>query len=320
MDNLAVLSLLAFLPILAVGVLLVGLRWPAKHAMPVGFLIVVLVALFVWEMTPTAIAASTVQGLLIAATLLYIVFGALLLLETLTKSGAMATIRAGFTSISPDRRVPGRSSSAGCSAASSRARRASARPAAVVRPLLLALGFPAMAAVMVGLFIQSTPVSFGAVGTPMLVGVQNGLVRPGRRRSTRRSGRQRAGVRVGEHRAAGRPHPRDRRDAHPADLSCMLCGFFGERKRFADGPGPSGRSRCSPAFAMTIPYVAVAGILGPEFPSLLGGLLGLALVMFTSARASSCRSRPGTSPPATAGRPTGWAASRPTRTTSPSAR
>ena len=53
----------------------------------------------------TAIAASTVQGLLIAATLLYIVFGALLLLETLTKSGAMATIRAGFTSISPDRRV-----------------------------------------------------------------------------------------------------------------------------------------------------------------------------------------------------------------------
>ena len=105
MDNLAVLSLLAFLPILTVGVLLVGFRWPAKWAMPIGFIVVVLVALFVWQMTPTAILASTVQGLLIAATLLYIVFGALLLLETLTKSGAMSTIRAGFTSISPDRRV-----------------------------------------------------------------------------------------------------------------------------------------------------------------------------------------------------------------------
>jgi lactate permease len=41
----------------------------------------------------------------IAAGLLYIVFGALLLLATLTASGAMVTIRAGFTRISPDRRV-----------------------------------------------------------------------------------------------------------------------------------------------------------------------------------------------------------------------
>jgi lactate permease len=75
-DNLAVLSLLALAPILTVGILLVGLRWPAKRAMPIGFVVVVLIALLVWEMSPTAIAASTVQGLLIAATLLYIVFGA----------------------------------------------------------------------------------------------------------------------------------------------------------------------------------------------------------------------------------------------------
>ncbi|MBW3551425.1 MAG: MFS transporter, partial [Proteobacteria bacterium] len=127
-----------FLPILTVGVLLVGFRWPAKSAMPVGFVIVVLIALFVWEMTPTAIAASTVQGLLIAATLLYIVFGALLLLETLTKSGAMSTIRAGFTSISPDRRVQAiivgwlfGSFIEGASGFGT--------PAAVVAPLLLAL-------------------------------------------------------------------------------------------------------------------------------------------------------------------------------------
>lgn len=125
MDNLAVLSLLALLPILVVGVLLAGLRWPAKRAMPVGFVIVVLVALLVWGMSPTAIAASAIQGLLVALTLLYIVFGALLLLETLTKSGAMATIRAGFTSISPDRRV--QAIIVGwCSAASSRARPGSA--------------------------------------------------------------------------------------------------------------------------------------------------------------------------------------------------
>ncbi|PAF11628.1 hypothetical protein CHH61_26295, partial [Shouchella clausii] len=48
-------------------------------------------------------------------------------------------------------------------------------PAAVAVPLLVGLGFPAMAAVIAGMVIQSTPVSFGAVGTPMLVGVQTGL-------------------------------------------------------------------------------------------------------------------------------------------------
>src|SRR5699024_3070017 len=48
-------------------------------------------------------------------------------------------------------------------------------PAAVVAPLLLALGFPAIAAVLAGLIIQSTPVSFGAVGTPMVLGIGSGL-------------------------------------------------------------------------------------------------------------------------------------------------
>ena len=48
-------------------------------------------------------------------------------------------------------------------------------PAAVAAPLMVAIGFPALAAVVFGMMIQSTPVSFGAVGTPMIVGVQGGL-------------------------------------------------------------------------------------------------------------------------------------------------
>src|SRR5690606_4539660 len=48
-------------------------------------------------------------------------------------------------------------------------------PAAVVAPLLVALGFPAAGAVMLGMMVQSTAVTFGAVGTPVLVGVQGGL-------------------------------------------------------------------------------------------------------------------------------------------------
>ena len=282
MDNLAVLSLLALSPIAVVGVLLVGFRWPAKFAMPIGFAVVVVVALFVWEMSPTAVVASSIQGLIIAGTLLYIVFGALLLLETLTKSGAMSTIRGGFTTISPDRRVQAiiigwlfGSFIEGASGFGT--------PAAVVAPLLLALGFPAMAAVMVGLVIQSTPVSFGAVGTPMLVGVTGGLADgPGVNERVEFLGltfpAYIEGISVNVailHAIVG--------TLIPLFVACMLTGFFGEHKRFADG------LKIWPfaiyaAFAMTVPYVLVAIFLGPEFPSLFGGLIGLALVMFTSSK------------------------------------
>ena len=174
MDNLAVLSLLALLPLLLVGVLLAGFRWPAKFAMPVGYLAAVVVALTVWQMSFTGVLAATIEGLIVAITMLYIVFGALLLLATLTVGGAMATIRAGFNNISADRRIQAiiigwlfGSFIEGVSGFGT--------TAAVVAPLLLAMGFPAMAAVMIGLIVQSTPVSFGAVGTPILVGVANGL-------------------------------------------------------------------------------------------------------------------------------------------------
>ena len=282
MDNLALLSLLALAPILVVGVLLAGFRWPAKTAMPVGFVVVVVIALFVWEMDPRAIAASAVQGLLVALTLLYIVFGALLLLETLTKSGAMATIRAGFTSISPDRRVQAiivgflfGSFIEGASGFGT--------PAAVVAPLLLALGFPAMAAVMVGLIIQSTPVSFGAVGTPILVGVNGGLSGAGpvedriAELGTDMPGfLERIGLQVAlMHATIG--------TLIPLILACMLTGFFGERRRFADGLAVAPFALFA-AFSMTIPYVIVAAVLGPEFPSLLGGLIGLSVVMFAASR------------------------------------
>jgi lactate permease len=42
-------------------------------------------------------------------------------------------------------------------------------------PLLVAIGFPALAAVLVALIIQSTPSTFGAVGTPILIGIDAGL-------------------------------------------------------------------------------------------------------------------------------------------------
>jgi lactate permease len=281
-DNLAVLSLLALLPLLVVGVLLAGFRWPAKFAMPVGYVIAVVVALLVWQVSFRGVLAATLEGLVVAVTMLYIVFGALLLLSTLTVGGAMATIRAGFNGISPDRRVQAiiigwlfGSFIEGVSGYGT--------TAAVVAPLLLAMGFPAMAAVMVGLIVQSTPVSFGAVGTPILVGVAGGL-----------GGDPAVAERVS---VLGLTMPEFINSIGfytaamhgivgilvPLILVTLLTGFFGPERRFRDGLAVWPFAVYA-SLAMTVPYVLVARFLGPEFPSMFGGLVGLALVMFTSSR------------------------------------
>ncbi|WP_113902875.1 MULTISPECIES: L-lactate permease [Brevibacterium] len=285
MDNLALAALLALTPILLAGVLLIGFRWPAKYAMPVGLIAAALVANLAWQIEWITIGASIVQGLLVAIGLLWIVFGALLLLATVTRSGAIQTIRAGFVSISPDRRVQV-IIIAWLFGSFIEGAAGFGTPAAVVAPLMLALGFPAIAAVLAGLIIQSTPVSFGAVGTPMVVGIGTGLAQEDGSMSSDVAARA-AELGLGQSEFV----------AHTATqvalihaicgilipllLSCMMTGFFGQRRRFTDGLAIAPFAIYS-ALAMIVPYLLVANLLGPEFPSLLGGLIGLAIVVTTS--------------------------------------
>src|SRR5690606_23032137 len=89
------LAFCAFSPILLAAILLIGLRWPARRAMPLVFLLTVGIALFVWDMSFNRVLASTLQGLVITAGVLWIIFGAILLLNTLKHSGGITAIRAG---------------------------------------------------------------------------------------------------------------------------------------------------------------------------------------------------------------------------------
>lgn len=283
MDNIALLSLLALTPILLAGILLAGFRWPAKYAMPLSYVVALLIAWTTWEMQPAALAAASLEGLIVAATLLYIVFGALLLLSTITVSGAMERIKSGFNHISPDRRIQAviigwlfGSFIEGASGFGT--------PAAIVAPLMLAMGFPAMAAVTVGLIIQSTPVSFGAVGTPMVLGVGSGMDENslGLQERLAELGMTYpeyvAGIGVQTaliHMVAGL--------LIPLILAVLLTGFFGERRSFVEGLKIWPFALYA-SLAVTIPSVTVAYLLGPEFPSLIGGLVGLTVVMLTSSR------------------------------------
>ena len=99
------LPLLAFSPILFAGILLVGFRLPAKFSMPIIFFQTCFLAFFIWKLSITRILASIIQGLVITSGILWIIFGAILLLNTLKYSGAITTIRSGFSNISPDRRI-----------------------------------------------------------------------------------------------------------------------------------------------------------------------------------------------------------------------
>ena len=172
--NIEILALIAFLPILISGFLLVGLRIPAKIAMPLIFIFTVLLAYFIWGMSINRILASTLQGLVISAGIIWIIFGAIMLLNTLKYSGGISTIRRGFSDLSADRRIQVILIAwlFGCFIEGASG---FGTPAAVAAPLMVAVGFPALAAVVFGMMIQSTPVSFGAVGTPLIVGVQGGL-------------------------------------------------------------------------------------------------------------------------------------------------
>lgn len=272
------LAVLSLLPIAAVGWFLVILRWPASRAMPISYLAAAVLALFVWQVPVVQVGAASVKGLIIAAELLYIVFGAILLLNTLEESGALRRIRRTFGDITPDRRIQviivawlfGSfiEGSAGFGT-----------PAAVAVPLLVGLGFPALAAVIAGMMIQSTPVSFGACGTPILVGVNTGL-------SGNAAVQQFAldagyvewtqflamiGVKVALlHAITG--------TLIPLFVVGVMTRFFGRNRSLWEGLAVW-RFALFAALAMTIPYLAVAYLLGPEFPTLVGGLVGLAIVV-----------------------------------------
>ncbi|MBT7912046.1 MAG: L-lactate permease [Verrucomicrobia bacterium] len=271
-------ALLSFLPILAVGVLLVGFRLPASRAMPVSYLVAAGLALFVWQVPGVQVAAASIKGLSLTLRLLFIIFGAILLLNTLKHSGALAVIRNGFTNISADRRVQV-IIIAWLFGAFIEGAAGFGTPAAVTVPLMVGLGFPAMAAVVAGMIIQSTPVSFGAVGTPILVGVNKGLAGDESVKTVV------ADMGFGQwdgflafvgfkvallHAIVGM--------LIPLLLVVFMTRFFGKNKSAREGLAVWPFALFA-SFALTVPYVLVAWFLGPEFPSLLGALIGLAIVV-----------------------------------------
>jgi len=249
--------------------------------MPISFLATAVMALAVWDIPIVDIVASTIQGLFITFDILYIIFGAIVLLNLLKYSRALRAIREGFADISKDRRVQV-VIIAWLFGSFIEGAAGFGTPAAIVAPLLVGLRFPAFCAVMLGMMVQSTPVSFGALGTPILVGVSGGIQSPELTAELLSSGLefseyiQLVTVNVALlHGITG--------ILMPTLMVCMMTRFFGKNKSWKEG------LRILPftifgGLAFTIPYVLTGLYLGPEFPSLLGALIAIPIVVVAAKR------------------------------------
>ena len=275
-----ILQLLASLtPVISVMLFLVLLRMPASKAMPISMLVTALAAVFIWQMDTTLLAASVLEGLLSAITPLTIIFGAVFLLNTLKYSGAMDTIRAGFTNISADARVQviiicwlfGAfiEGSAGFGT-----------PAAIGAPLLVLLGVPPIAAAVVALIADSASVSFGAIGLPVLFGMEQGLMQ---------GGVSMASTQIAEHGGTYADFAQFiamhmitidliTGSLIPLVMVAMLTGFFGRNKSFKEGLA-IWKFAIFAGLAFTVPAWIINYIAGPEFPSVIGSLVGMAMVI-----------------------------------------
>ncbi|PID21131.1 lactate permease [Sporosarcina sp. P3] len=267
------LLLLGVFPIIVLFFLLIILRWSAKNSMIVAFLIVLVLSYFVWEVPVNQIVGASFVGIGTTFNIGLIIFGALLLLNTLKESGALGVIRRSISSVTADRRIQviiilwifGAFLEGAAGFGST---------GAVIGSMLIGLGFPAMAAALMVMIFQSFSVTFGAAGTPVIIGINDGLG----------SGNIEF-VNNALHIASWDQFLLDITaqiaTIHgvvgifvPLFMVVLLAGFFGEKRSFREGFG-AWKFAIFGGLCVAVPYVLSAYLLGPEFPSLLGGLIGI---------------------------------------------
>ena len=269
--------LLAAVPLLIAGVLMLGFLWSATRAMPVAWITAVVIGFAVWGMPGNWVAAASINGVITALTILWIVFGALLLLYTLQEAGAFDRINEGFAAVSDDRRVQivliGFFLATFIEGAAG-----FGTPAAVVAPLLLALGFPALAAVIAAIIGHIIAVTYGAVGTPIIIGIENPLgvyeeaITAGGYASVTEFSNQVAAWAATYHALIG--------FMMPFIGVLMIVHFFGDDDEGSLGPALEVAPLCLFAgISFAIPYWVSAWYITAEFPSLIGSMVGGAITV-----------------------------------------
>ena len=264
-------ALLAITPIfLAVALMLV--RFKAGTALIIAWLAGCFIAFFGWRMELPYILGFSVSGFIRSLDIILVVFGAILLLNLLKANGNIAVIGSSLGRVSQDRRVQilvvswlfggFLEGAAGFGT-----------PAALAAPLLVGMGFPVFPAALASLVANSTAISFGVAGTPTnaaLTAIARSMEQqlPGVEMAAYSS--QLTFVTAILHASIGILVPfivitiiivlfDENRDFKRACQALPICVFAG--------------------LAFKLPYLLIARFIGPELPSLLGAIIGFAILI-----------------------------------------
>lgn len=156
--------LLALLPILVILTLMMGFRWSAARAGAAGYLCGLAVAILFFGATPTMLAYAHAKALLFSLDVLLIIWTAFLLYRVADEAGAIRTIGRALPGLTPDRGL--QAMIIGWVFASFlQGVGGFGVPVAVTAPILVGIGLPPLAAVVVPSIGHGWAVTFGSMGS-----------------------------------------------------------------------------------------------------------------------------------------------------------
>jgi lactate permease len=169
---------LAILPIVFLIYVMTKKRsWPSHVSLPCAAVLVYLVVLVHSRFDPNLVNATVVNGTLSALTPISIIWGAILLAQTMRRSGAEGIIDGWLKEVSPNPvaqlMIVGWAFPFMLEGASG-----FGTPAAIAAPLLVGLGFEPVRVAIFTLITNALPNTFGAVGTPIWFGFSQVLLSP----------------------------------------------------------------------------------------------------------------------------------------------
>jgi lactate permease len=161
-------SIFAVLPLLALFVLLGGVRMKAQWASLISLAVAVVVAIAVYGMPLGQALDAGAEGAAFGFfPIMWIVINALWIFNMTVETGDFAVLRRAFSSVSNDQRVQV-VMIAFCFGALLEALAGFGTPVAICGVMLVGLGFRPIKAVAVALVADTAPVAFGAIAIPII--------------------------------------------------------------------------------------------------------------------------------------------------------
>src|SRR5277367_2798974 len=169
--------LVAILPVATVLILLGVVRRPAWQAALAGLIVGLIIAMAVWDLPVNIAFAAASNGAVFAFwPVMWIVINALFVYNIAVSSGRFDAFRAWVVKHLPNDRRVVLIVIAFCFGALLEGVAGFGTPVAITSSLLIMCGFPALDALVFVLIFNTTPVAFGALGTPVTVlGAVTGL-------------------------------------------------------------------------------------------------------------------------------------------------